>query len=150
MDFILIKNTNGFTFVEDKFVWMLDKEEVSYADVLAAVENGTAFDSLSVSTYDEQPIRFEFANGTWYMEVEISAITNPRKATNGKHLAFVNVYATNEDEICDEFEISGPLVENNEYIITDGIEEAFKMLGDVFNMLLTKLEQYCPEDEDEE
>lgn len=149
MAFILNKNKYGLVFDEDAFVWQLNKEEASYKDVLESLLDSSDFDSISVATVEDETISVEFGGSSWRVNFDISANKGNRVARE-KYLLFVNFYAEDEDEMFDEFEYSGPMIENNQYVVADSAKEAFDMLGSVFNVLLSKLEIHCSDEEDEE
>lgn len=149
MAFILNKNKYGLVFDEDAFVWQLNKEEASYKDVLESLLDSSDFDSISVATVEDETISVEFGGSSWRVNFDISANKGSRVARE-KYLLFVNFYAEDEDEMFDEFEYSGPMIENNQYVVADSAKEAFDMLGSVFNVLLSKLEIHCSDEEDEE
>ena len=56
MAFILNKNNYGLVFDENVFVWQLNKEEVSYKDVLEALVDSNDFDSISVENVEDETI----------------------------------------------------------------------------------------------
>lgn len=149
MAFILNKNKYGLVFDEDAFVWQLNKEEASYKDVLESLLDSSDFDSISVATVEDETISVEFGGSSWRVNFDISASKGNRVASE-KYLLFVNFYAEDEDEMFDEFEYSGPMIENNQYVVADSAKEAFDMLGSIFNVLLSKLEIHCSNGEDEE
>ena len=149
MAFILNKNKYGLVFDEDAFVWQLNKEEVPYKDVLETLLDSSDFDSISVATVEDETISIEFGCSSWRVNFDISASKGSRVASE-KYLLFVIFYAEDEDEMFDEFEYSGPMIENNQYVVADSAKEAFDMLGSIFNVLLSKLEIHCSNGEDEE
>lgn len=151
MEFILNKNAYGLVFDEEMFYWELNgDDEVSQEDVLEAAKSKTEFNKLFVATYDDEPITVELANGIWDVDVNIMVLKDDKKHTGGKYYFHIGFYAMDRNEEYDDYEYNGAMTEFGKFITADSEQEAFDMIVTVFDSLLSRLEDYCSDEEDEE
>lgn len=151
MEFILNKNAYGLIFDEEMFYWELNgDDEVSQEDVLEAAKSKIEFNKLFVATYDDEPVTVELANGIWDVDVNIMVLKDDKKRTGGKYYFHIGFYAMDRNEEYDDYECNGAMTEFGKFITADSEQEAFDMIVTVFDSLLSRLEDYCSDEEDEE
>ena len=151
MDFILNKNTRGLVLNEEMFYWVLDEKKItSQEEVIEALKNKAEFNTLMVSHLEDEHTTFEFKKGTGYAEWLISVLEDRYHETKDKYMFNVGMYAENiDDDYANPFELSGPLLVNGKYITANSGKEAFDMLGEVIDIIISKLENYSPEEDEE-
>ena len=153
MEFILNENSFDLKFVEDKFVWKFDdKTETPYKEIIKKIESGTKFKKLSVETRKDDHIIIGLDNGTWDVEMKLSVHEDDEHYMGSKYFFYISLYAEEIDgEYDTPYDMDGPLCDTIQgvYVTANSEKEAFEMFGEAFDIVLTKLENYEEENEEE-